>query len=152
MHAALRAVLGEHVEQKGSLVAPDRLRFDFSHYEPVTRDEIRRIEAMVSSWILDNDAARTEVMPLEDARRGGAIALFGEKYDDPVRVLAFGDYSVELCGGTHVSRSGDIGLFKVVSERRHRGGGAPHRRAHGRRGARLGALDGGSASNESRPA
>ena len=116
VHAALRAVLGEHVEQKGSLVAPDRLRFDFSHYEPVTRDEIRRIEAMVSSWILDNDAARTEVMPLEDARRGGAIALFGEKYDDPVRVLAFGDYSVELCGGTHVSRSGDIGLFKVVSE------------------------------------
>ena len=116
VHAALRAVLGEHVEQKGSLVAPDRLRFDFSHYEPVTRDEIRRIEAMVSSWILDNDAARTEVMPLEDARRGGAIALFGEKYDDPVRVLSFGDYSVELCGGTHVSRSGDIGLFKVVSE------------------------------------
>ena len=116
VHTALRAVLGEHVEQKGSLVAPDRLRFDFSHYEPVTRDEIRRIEAMVSSWILDNDAARTEVKPLEDARRGGAIALFGEKYDDPVRVLSFGDYSVELCGGTHVSRSGDIGLFKVVSE------------------------------------
>ena len=116
VHAALRAVLGEHVEQKGSLVAPDRLRFDFSHYEPVTRDEVRRIEAMVSSWILDNDAARAEVMPLEDARRGGAIALFGEKYDDPVRVLSFGDYSVELCGGTHVSRSGDVGLFKIVSE------------------------------------
>ena len=116
VHAALRAVLGEHVEQKGSLVAPDRLRFDFSHYEPVTREEIRRIEAMVSAWILDNDAARTEVMPLEDARRSGAIALFGEKYDDPVRVLAFGDYSVELCGGTHVSRTGDLGLFKIVSE------------------------------------
>ena len=116
LHAALRSVLGEHVQQKGSLVAPDRLRFDFSHYEPVTRDDIRRIEAMVSSWILDNDEARTEVMPLEDAKRSGAIALFDEKYDDPVRVLSLGDYSVELCGGTHVSRTGDVGLFKIVSE------------------------------------
>ena len=116
LHAALRAVLGEHVQQKGSLVAPDRLRFDFSHYEPVNREEIRRIEAMVSSWILDNDEARTDVVPLDDAKRSGAIALFGEKYDDPVRVLSFGDYSVELCGGTHVSRSGDVGLFKIVSE------------------------------------
>ena len=116
VHAALRAVLGEHVQQRGSLVAPDRLRFDFSHYEPVARDEIRRIEAMVSSWILDNDEARTEVMPLEEAKRSGAVALFGEKYDDPVRVLSFGDYSVELCGGTHVSRAGDVGLFKIVSE------------------------------------
>ena len=116
VHAALRAVLGEHVEQKGSLVAPDRLRFDFSHYEPVTREEIRRIETMVSAWILDNDEARTDVMPLEEARRSGAIALFGEKYEDPVRVLSLGDYSVELCGGTHVSRAGDVGLFKIVSE------------------------------------
>ena len=116
VHAALRAVLGEHVEQKGSLVAPDRLRFDFSHYEPVTKEELRRIEVMVSAWILDNDEARTEVMPLEEARRSGAIALFGEKYDDPVRVLSLGDYSVELCGGTHVSRAGDVGLFKIVSE------------------------------------
>ena len=116
LHAALRSVLGEHVQQKGSLVAPDRLRFDFSHYEPVTRGDIRRIEAMVSSWILDNDEARTEVMPLEDAKRSGAIALFDEKYDDPVRVLSLGDYSVELCGGTHVSRTGDVGLFKIVSE------------------------------------
>ena len=116
LHAALRAVLGEHVAQKGSLVAPDRLRFDFSHYEPVTKEELRRIEAMVSAWILDNDEARTEVMPLEEARRSGAIALFGEKYDDPVRVLSLGDYSVELCGGTHVSRAGDVGLFKIVSE------------------------------------
>ena len=104
------------VEQKGSLVAPDRLRFDFSHYEPVTKEELRRIEATVSAWILDNDEARTEVMPLEEARRSGAIALFGEKYDDPVRVLSLGDYSVELCGGTHVSRAGDVGLFKIVSE------------------------------------
>ena len=116
VHAALRAVLGEHVQQKGSLVAPDRLRFDFSHYEPVTRDEIRRIEEMVSSWILDNDEARTDVMALDDAKRSGAIALFGEKYDDPVRVLSFGDFSVELCGGTHVVRSGDVGLFKIISE------------------------------------
>ena len=116
LHAALREVLGEHVEQKGSLVAPDRLRFDFSHYEPVTKEELRRIEATVSTWIIDNDEARTEVMPLEEARRSGAIALFGEKYDDPVRVLSLGDYSVELCGGTHVSRAGDVGLFKIVSE------------------------------------
>ena len=116
LHAALREVLGEHVEQKGSLVAPDRLRFDFSHYEPVTKEELRRIESMVSAWILDNDEARTEVMPLEEARRSGAIALFGEKYDDPVRVLSLGDYSVELCGGTHVARAGDVGLFKIVSE------------------------------------
>ena len=116
VHAALRAVLGEHVQQKGSLVAPDRLRFDFSHYEPVTRDEIRRIETMVSSWILRNDEARTEIVPLDEAKRGGAVALFGEKYDDPVRVLSLGDNSVELCGGTHVSRLGDVGLFKIISE------------------------------------
>ena len=116
LHAALRAVLGEHVQQKGSLVAPDRLRFDFSHYEPVTREEIRRIESLVSSWILGNDEACTEIMPLDEAKRSGAIALFGERYDDPVRVLSFGGYSVELCGGTHVRRSGDVGLFKIVSE------------------------------------
>ena len=116
LHAALHTVLGEHVQQKGSLVAPDRLRFDFSHYEPVTRGELRRIEAMVSSWILGNDETRTEVMALEQARRSGAVALFGEKYDDPVRVLSIGGYSAELCGGTHVSRSGDVGLFKIVSE------------------------------------
>ena len=116
LHAALRAVLGEHVQQKGSLVAPDRLRFDFSHYEPVTREEIRRIESLVSSWILGNDEACTEIMPLDEAKRSGAVALFGERYDDPVRVLSFGGYSVELCGGTHVSRAGDVGLFKIVSE------------------------------------
>ena len=116
LHAALRAVLGEHVRQKGSLVAPDRLRFDFSHYEPVTREEVRRIESLVSSWILGNDEARTELMPLDEAKRSGAIALFGEKYEDPVRVLTIGDYSAELCGGTHVARSGDVGLIKIISE------------------------------------
>ena len=116
LHAALRCVLGEHVEQKGSLVAPDRLRFDFSHYEPVSPERLRAIERRVNEWILGNDPARIEVMPLAEARASGAIALFGEKYDDPVRVLSIGDYSVELCGGTHVSRAGDIGLFKLVSE------------------------------------
>ena len=116
LHAALREVLGEHVEQKGSLVAPDRLRFDFSHYEPVSAEQLRAIERRVNSWVLGNDPARTETMPLAEARAGGAIALFGEKYDDPVRVLSIGDCSVELCGGTHVSRAGDIGLFKLVSE------------------------------------
>ena len=116
LHAALREVLGEHVEQKGSLVAPDRLRFDFSHYEPVSTEQLRKIERRVNSWVLGNDPARTETMPLAKARASGAIALFGEKYDDPVRVLSIGDYSIELCGGTHVARAGDIGLFKLVSE------------------------------------
>ena len=116
LHAALREVLGEHVEQKGSLVAPDRLRFDFSHYEPVSAEQLRAIERRVNTWVLGNDPARTETMPLAQARESGAIALFGEKYDDPVRVLSIGDYSVELCGGTHVSRAGDLGLFKLVSE------------------------------------
>ena len=102
--------------RKGPWVAPDRLRFDFSHYEPVTREEIRRIESLVSSWILGNDEACTEIMPLDEAKRSGAVALFGERYDDPVRVLSFGGHSVELCGGTHVRRSGDVGLFKIVSE------------------------------------
>ena len=116
LHAALREVLGEHVEQKGSLVAPARLRFDFSHYEPVSEAQVRAIERCVNAWVLGNAPARTETMPLAAARASGAIALFGEKYDDPVRVLSIGDYSVELCGGTHVSRAGDIGLFKLISE------------------------------------
>ena len=116
LHAALREVLGEHVQQKGSLVAPDRLRFDFSHFEPVAPRQLAAIERRVNEWILRNDRAVTQVMPLEDAMKSGAVALFGEKYDDPVRVLAIGDYSTELCGGTHVSRSGDIGLFKIVAE------------------------------------
>ena len=116
LHAALRKVLGKHVMQKGSLVAPDRLRFDFSHFEPLSKEQLRQIEDLVNQWALQNDDAVTRVMPLEKARESGAIALFGEKYDDPVRVLSFGEYSTELCGGTHVAKTGDLGLFKLTSE------------------------------------
>jgi alanyl-tRNA synthetase len=117
MHAALRQVLGEHVQQKGSMVAPDRLRFDFSHYEGVTKDQLHQIENLVNEQIRKNTAADTNLMSYEDAVASGAMALFGEKYDDEVRVLRLGDgFSVELCGGTHVSRTGDIGAFKIISE------------------------------------
>jgi alanyl-tRNA synthetase len=116
LHAALRKVLGTHVQQKGSLVAPDRLRFDFSHVQPITADELRRIERMVNEEIRKNVAAETREMPYDAAVSEGAIALFGEKYEKDVRVLRMGEFSMELCGGTHVSRSGDIGIFKLVSE------------------------------------
>ncbi len=116
LHAALRKVLGSHVQQKGSLVAPDRLRFDFAHFQPVTAAELREIERLVNAQIRANIPAETRVMDYEGAVAGGAIALFGEKYDKDVRVLRMGEFSMELCGGTHVQRAGDIGLFKIVAE------------------------------------
>ena len=116
LHAALRQVLGVHVQQKGSLVAPDRLRFDFSHYSAATADELKQIERLVNEQIRVNAPTETKLMAHADAVASGAMALFGEKYDDVVRVLKIGEFSTELCGGTHVSRAGDIGLFKIVSE------------------------------------
>jgi alanyl-tRNA synthetase len=108
-------VLGDHVQQKGSLVDAERTRFDFSHHAPVTAEEIRQIEAIVNREVLDNSATQASLMTFDDAVRGGAMALFGEKYGDEVRVLDIGS-SRELCGGTHVARTGDIGLFKVIAE------------------------------------
>jgi len=116
LHAALRQVLGDHVAQKGSLVNDKYLRFDFSHFEAMKPQEIRRVEEIVNAQIRRNLPIDTNIMELEAARAKGAMALFGEKYDDHVRVLSMGDFSTELCGGTHASRTGDIGLFRIVSE------------------------------------
>ena len=116
LHAALRQRLGTHVQQKGSLVAPDRLRFDFSHFQPITPAELIDIERLVNAQIRLNAPAETRLMGYESAVAEGAMALFGEKYDKDVRVLRIGDFSMELCGGTHVQRAGDIGLFKILSE------------------------------------
>ena len=117
MHAALRKILGEHVTQKGSLVDSERLRFDFSHFEPVSREQLKTIESLVNQQILANTAVETELCDMNAAKAKGAMALFGEKYGDTVRVLSMGEgFSVELCGGTHVKRTGDIGLFRIISE------------------------------------
>ncbi len=116
MHAALRKVLGAHVQQKGSLVDPDRTRFDYSHNEPLTEQQIREVEELVNREIRRNEAVEARIMKYDDAIKTGAVALFGEKYGDEVRVLSMGDFSTELCGGTHVGRTGDIGFFKVIAE------------------------------------
>jgi alanyl-tRNA synthetase len=116
LHAALRNVLGEHVTQKGSLCDSDKLRFDFSHFEGLTAQELQTVEQMVNNEIRHNHQRVTELMYIEDAKEKGAMALFGEKYDDEVRVVTLGDFSTELCGGVHVERTGDIGLLKIVSE------------------------------------
>jgi alanyl-tRNA synthetase len=116
LHAALREVLGSNATQRGSLVTPGRLRFDFSHDAPVTRAELDTIEDLVNGWIAENAPAVVEEMPHRDAIAAGAVAMFGEKYGDVVRVVTFGDFSKELCGGTHAGATGDIGLLKVVGE------------------------------------
>jgi len=117
LNSALRTVLGDHVEQRGSLVNEEKLRFDFVHQKQVTKDEIKEIEAIVNSEIRANSKATTETMPIKEAEKKGALAFFGDKYGEEVRVLSMGgDFSVELCGGTHVQRTGDIGYFKVITE------------------------------------
>src|SRR5690606_33642171 len=116
LHAALRQVLGTHVVQRGSLVAPDRLRFDFAHAKPLTPEEIRQVEQLVNDAILQDIDLVIEERPYKDALALGAMALFGEKYGDVVRVVMVPGVSTELCGGTHVRHTGDIGLFRIVSE------------------------------------
>ena len=116
LHAALRRHLGDHVTQKGSQVNAQRLRFDFSHFEPMTREEIEAVERTVNNEIRRNNPVEARVMAKDDAMKLGAMALFGEKYGDEVRVLTIGDFSTELCGGTHTARAGDIGVFKIVAE------------------------------------
>jgi alanyl-tRNA synthetase len=116
LHRALKVVLGEHVKQAGSVVAPDYLRFDYSHFSQPTPEQLEQVEDLVNGWIRDNAGAETKVMDLDEAKKAGAVALFGEKYGDRVRVVSVHPQSTELCGGTHVWRTGDIGFFKITSE------------------------------------
>ncbi len=116
LHAALRQILGDHVQQKGSMVNAERLRFDFSHFEPINSDLLNQIETLVNEQIRNNYKVETRLMDIDQAKASGAMALFGEKYDEVVRVLSMGDFSTELCGGTHVNAIGDIGLFKITVE------------------------------------
>lgn len=116
LHAALKTIIGPHVQQKGSLVDAERARFDFSHRTALTTTELRQLEELVNERVRCNDEVVTEIMPIQEAKKGGAVALFGEKYGDSVRVLSLGDFSKELCGGTHAARTGDIGLFKIIAE------------------------------------
>ncbi|HBN56766.1 MAG TPA: alanine--tRNA ligase, partial [Lachnospiraceae bacterium] len=116
LQKALKLVLGNHVEQKGSLVTPDRLRFDFAHFQPMTAEELEKVEAMVNEQIQSSLPVVTQIMNLEDAKKSGAMALFDEKYAEDVRVVSMGDFSKELCGGTHVQNTGLITAFKIVSE------------------------------------
>lgn len=116
LHAALKTVVGPQVQQKGSLVDAERARFDFSHFEPLTAEQIIEIESLVNDQIRANHDVVTRIMDIDSAKKSGAVALFGEKYTDKVRVLSMGEFSKELCGGTHAQRTGDIGLFKIVAE------------------------------------
>lgn len=116
LHAALRNLLGEHVTQKGSLVEADKMRFDFSHFEPVTTEQLAQLEREVNAQVRANLPLQTQLMAIDEAKEAGAMALFGEKYDEQVRVVRMGDFSMELCGGTHVKATGDIGLFRITSE------------------------------------
>ncbi|MGQ0508130.1 MAG: DHHA1 domain-containing protein, partial [Myxococcaceae bacterium] len=116
LHKALKLVLGDHVKQAGSIVAPDYLRFDYSHFAAPSLEQLEKVEDLVNGWIRDNAGAQTKVMKLDEARASGAVALFGEKYGEKVRVVSVHPESTELCGGTHVRRTGDIGLFKITSE------------------------------------
>ena len=114
LHAALKKVLGEHVAQAGSLVAPDHLRFDFSHFAAHDPEQLEQVEDLVNDEVRENTEVETEEMPLDEAKKPGAVAMFGEKYGDTVRVVIVHPQSIELCGGTHVRRTGDIGLFKIT--------------------------------------